>query len=262
MPQPKRRDERLGALGSLAAGKQISLSGQTVSHLTDYILSGRVVSGDLLPSEAELCRSLEISRAPLREAISVLEARGLVQRRHGIGIQVTDRSHEAAVASLGLMLQRNGSRLTDLLEARVGLESLIAELAAVRATSEEVQALGETIGPMRNASSTVEEYVAADLSFHLQLAAASHNIVLSSFVNIVRDLLLQSIRASYTVDGHTERRLRDHTQVLEAVQQHHPENARAAMCEHLHHSEEVLRHLGLIMSAEVTLLKDREAGSG
>lgn len=232
-----------------------------MSQLTDHILSGNVASGDLLPSETELCKSLEISRAPLREAISVLEARGLVQRRQGIGIQVTNRSHEAAVVSLSLLLQRNGSGLTDLLEARVGLESLIVELAAVRATTAEVKALSETIEPMRDVSSTVDEYVTADLEFHLQLAAASHNIVLSSFVNTVRDLLLQSIRASYTVDGHTERRLRDHTQVLEAVQQRHPENARAAMREHLHHSEEVLRQLGLITSSDVTLLGDRTAGN-
>lgn len=218
-------------------------------HLTDYILSGRVVPGDLLPPEAELCKTLGISRAPVREAISVLEGRGLVQRRHGVGIEVTDRTHEAAVLSLSLLLKRNGSNLADLLESRIGLESMIAERAATRATDEEIEGLERTIEPMRRMSSTSEEYVAADLNFHLQLAAASHNIVLSCLVNTVRDLLLQSIRASYTVDGHTERRLRDHERVLEAVQHRDPEGARRAIHEHLHHTEEVLRQLGMLEGA-------------
>lgn len=248
-------------MGYLVGLKHGSLSEQAVEHLSEYILSGRVVAGDLLPSEAELCKSLEISRAPLREALSVLEARGLVKRRHGVGIQVTDHSHEAAVLSLSLLLQRNGSGLTDLLEARVGLECLVAELAAKRATPTELQILAQTIEPMRQVSSTVEEYVAADLCFHLQLAAASHNIVLISLVNTVRELLLHSIRASYTVDGHTERRLRDHTRVLEAVNRQNPVEATAAMREHLHHSEEVLRHLGLV-TGDKAEGEDTETGGG
>lgn len=232
-----------------AIAKYETLSGRTVDYLTELILDRQVAPGQLLPSENELCERLSVSRSTVREAVSVLEARGLVQRRHGVGILVTDRSHAAFVSSLGLMLRYNRSRLQDLLEARIGLECLVAELAAARATEADVRELTETIEPMRRQSSTQEEYVQADLAFHLLLARASHNDVFAAFVTAVRELLLESIRATYTVDGHTERRLVDHTRVLDAVAGRDPEGAHTAMRDHLGHAEEVLRQLGLVDSA-------------
>lgn len=225
-----------------------TLSSRTVDYLTELILDRHLVPGQLLPTEPELCGQLGVSRSTVREAVSVLEARGLVRRRHGVGVLVADRSREAAVSSLGLMLRVNQSGLRDLLEARVGLECLIAGLAAARASQEEVRELTETIEPMRRQSSTPEAYIQADLTFHLLLARASHNDVLTTLVMTVRELLLGSIRATYTVDGHTERRLLDHTRVLDAVATRDPEGAQTAMRDHLGHAEQVLRELGLVIA--------------
>lgn len=232
--------------------KNTSLCEQMVRHLTDTILSRRVLSGQFLPPEAALCKQFEVSRSTVREAITVLETRGLVQRQHGVGILVTDHSQAAAVSSLSLLLQTRKTTLRDLVEARIGLECLIASLAAGHASDAEVGALETTIAPMRHPGSTEEQYVQADLAFHLRLAEASHNAVYVVLVDAVRELLLESIRATYRLDGHTERRLRDHTRILDAVRARDPRAAHAAMRDHLHSTEAMLRQLGLIEGEAIT----------
>lgn len=232
--------------------KQPALAAQMMQALTTLILQGQVRSGQYLPSEAELSKQFDVSRSTVREAVSVLEARGLVQRRHGVGIVVTDRSQAAAVGSLTLLLQRRKTTLRDLLEVRVGLERLVAALAATHATAADIAAMDDALAPMRRAGSGEDEYVGADLAFHLRLAEASHNAVYVVLVDAVRELLLESIRATYRLDGHTARRLRDHAAILDAVRAHDAPTAARAMCAHLHSTEAMLRQLGLIEGAAIT----------
>jgi GntR family transcriptional repressor for pyruvate dehydrogenase complex len=227
-----------------SAIKQGTVADQTVICLTDLILSDRLKPGEFLPPEPELCRQLNVSRTTVREAVRTMEARGLLQRRHGVGVLVADRTYESAVASIGLMLQRSGSRTWDLLEVRLGLECQAAALAADRATSAEVQAMSDAIETMRRQGSTEEEYLEADLGFHLRLAEGSHNAVLMALLHAVRHLLGESIRATFVLDGRTDSRLADHIRVLDAVREKAPDAARAAMRDHLKNTEEMLRQLG------------------
>lgn len=240
-------------IAELSAIKQASLSEQTVRHLTASILSQQVLPGQFLPPEAALCKQFNVSRSTVREAITVLETRGLVRRQHGVGILVTDGSQAAAVSSLGLLLQTRKTTLRDLVEARIGLECLIASLAATHATDAEGDAMEAAIAPMRHLGSSEEEYVQADFTFHLRLAEASHNAVYVVFVDAVRGLLLESIRATYRLDGHTERRLRDHTRILDAVRDRDAHAAHSAMRDHLRSTEAMLRQLGLIKGGGITV---------
>lgn len=236
--------ETMGERDLYSAIKQGTLSDQTVDYLAGLILSGRLKPGDFLPPEPELCRRLNVSRATVREATRTLEARGMVERRHGVGVQVADHSHEAAVESISLLLQRGNGSVLDLLEVRLGLECQAAGLAARRASDAEIAAMAEAIETMRRQTSTVEEYVEADLSFHLRLAEGSHNAVLVALVNTLRVLLRESILATFVADGRTESRLSAHTRVLDAVRSREPEAAEVAMRDHLRHTEEMLRLIG------------------
>jgi len=232
--------------------KQTSLLEQTVRHLTDVVLNREVLPGQFLPPEAALCTQFNVSRSTVREAIAVLETRGLLRRQHGMGILVTDGSQAAAVSSLSLLLQTRKTTLCDLLEARIGLECLIVSIAAAHATDAEIGAMEEAIAPMRCPGSSEEEYVQADLAFHLRLAEASHNTVYVVLVDAVRGPLLESIRATYRLDGHTDRRLRDHTRILDAVRARDAHAAHAAMRDHLHSTEAMLRQLGLIEGVAIS----------
>lgn len=224
----------------------VSRTDRAVEVLTVLITSGKVASGDFLPSEPELSRRLGVSRPTIRQALRTLDARGLVSTRHGVGAQVIDRTREVATDSIGMMLLRSGSGPRDLLEVRRMLECHGAALAAVRATDDDINALSAAIDLMRSRSSTVAEYVEGDLAFHLRLAEASKNGVLVALVHAIRGLLLDTIAATYAIDGRTERRLHDHTGVLEAISARDSAAAEAAMRAHLQSTEDMLRQVGML----------------
>lgn len=214
--------------------------------LTEMITSEDVAQGEFLPSEPELCRLLGVSRATLRQALRTLEARGLVVSKHGVGVQVIDRTREVATDAMQRMMLRRGKDPRDLLEVRLMLECQGAALAATRATDDDIHALSESLDFMGRQVTTIDQYVAADLNFHLYLAEASKNAVLVSLIHAIRDLLLDTIRATYAADGRTERRLHDHSRVLDAIISGDADAAAAAMRAHLRSTEEMLDQLGLL----------------
>ncbi len=227
-----------------------SRSERVAEVLMELITSKKLSAGDFLPSEAELCRRLGVSRPTIRQALGILETRGLILTRHGVGAQVTDRTRDVVTASIRLMLLHGGHGPRDLLEVRQMLECQMAALAATRATDDDIRALVESIAVIGNQSSTVDEYVAADLNFHLRLAEASKNAVLLSLVHAIRGLLHDVIAATYAIDGQTERRLRDHTRILDAIVARDPTGADAAMQAHLRSTEAMLRQLRMLQPFE------------
>lgn len=226
-----------------------SRTDHVLTALTDLVTSGKLASGGFLPSEPELSRRFGVSRPTVRQALRTLEARGLVITKHGVRAQVIDRTREVATDSISLLLLRSGSGPRDLLEVRRMLECQGAALAAQRATAADLSALAAAIDLMRNQSATVAEYVEGDLHFHLRLAEAARNGVLVAVTRAIRSLLLDTIAATYAVDGRTERRLRDHTRVLEAVVARDPIGAEAAMQAHLQSTEDMLRQVGMLPAA-------------
>lgn len=231
---------------------------QVAVLLTDLITSQQLATGDFLPSETELCSRLGVSRATIRQALRTLEVRGLVVTKHGVGVQVTDKTRDVVIDSIRLMLLRGDSGPRDLLEVRQILERQTAALAAVRATDDDINALRGCTAVMRDELTTIDDYVAADLNFHLCLAEASKNTVLASLTHAIRSLLREAITATYAVDGQTERRLRDHTRILDAIVANDPAAADKAMQDHLGSTEEMLRQLGLLQSAD----KDEDQVAG
>jgi GntR family transcriptional repressor for pyruvate dehydrogenase complex len=223
-----------------------SVRDHAAAHLTRLILSGRLAPGEYLPPEEEVTRQLGVSRTAYREAISRLEALGLLEVRHGIGTRVADRSREAVATSLALLLQRRQSGMADLLEVRRLLEMETAALAAQRASDEDLAALEAAVATMRDPKVSMEEYISGDLQFHLALAAATHNAVLWALVESLRSVLHDAIAATYGVDGRTERRLRHHEGILEAVRRRDPAAAREAMALHLQDTEAMLRRAGCL----------------
>jgi GntR family transcriptional repressor for pyruvate dehydrogenase complex len=206
---------------------------QAVQLLTELITSGAVASGQLLPSEHELCARIGVSRSTLRMALRTLETRGLVVTRHGVGAIVTDRTRETLTASIDLMLRRRGGTRQDVFEVRLMLECQAAALAALRAEEEHIRTIQESIGAMADDSAPISAHVAADLSFHIAVADGSGNAVLVAFVHAVRQQLLETIAATFARDDGVQARVHDHTAILRAIQAHDPAAADAAMRLHL-----------------------------
>lgn len=230
------------------------LRDRVVEHLVRLILDGRWQVGEYLPPEGELIQELGISRTAFREALSQLEARGLVESRQGIGTRVAERSQEAIADSLALLLQRTPAATGELLETRRILETEAAALAAHRATPEALRALEEALEAMQGAPNSPETYTKGDLEFHLRLALASGNAVLGAVAAGLAGALRVSIAGSFDADhgskGRLADRLADHRRILEAIRRGDAAAAREAVSGHYDGTERTLRGLARMAGDE------------
>ena len=225
--------------------KHRNLAQGVVAHLTDSIRSGSITPGDKLPTESEIMRMLGVSRTVVREAISNLQAAGLVETRHGIGTFVLEPSN----APMGLdpatvVTMRD---VLDLLELRISLETEAVGLAAARRTDEQLAELRAAVDSFEECARTGGDTVAPDMVFHLLIAQASgnryfHDILAHLGTNIIPRARLNSAHFADDQPGqYIERVIHEHEDIFTAIARRDAEGARAAMRMHLSNSRERLR---------------------
>lgn len=173
------------------------LSEQVVAEIERMILDEYREPGSYLPIEAELADRFRVSRIVIREAMKILEDRGLVMVRAGRGTQTTAPTPERVKFSL-LRLFRDQPLPTledmqAMLELREVLEEVAAGLAAVRATPEDLEQLAVALEVM-NEGGAVETVVDADLRFHLAIAKAAHNRFFEMVLEPLTHVFIQQIK--------------------------------------------------------------------
>ena len=205
-----------------------------VQQIEESVLKGILKAGDQLPAERDLALQFGVSRTAVREAVKALREKGLVEAYSGRGTFITDGTSQAIRQSLGLMIkigQPSGSN--HLAEMRGILEPEIAALAATRIQESHLILMREAVALMDRAQEDPEAYIEADLDFHLASAEAVDNpLILSLLDSIVALLREQRIRI-FQVEGGPSRGQYHHKRILRSVEQHNPEQARAAMRAHL-----------------------------
>jgi GntR family transcriptional repressor for pyruvate dehydrogenase complex len=162
---------------------------QIVDDLRDQMLGGTPAYGERLPTERELAERYGVSVATVREALSALAAMGMITVRHGNGWYVTvtrDTLMTTAIASI-VRLERMGA--PELMGILGALNAYAAELAATRASDDELRELRRTAERLRVIES-VDETVAHLKAFVWQLSAASHNAILATLCKLLVNLQL------------------------------------------------------------------------
>ncbi len=220
-----------------------TLALELVDSLGDRIRAGQLQAGDKLPTEAAIMGEFDVSRTVVREAISKLQAAGLVETRHGIGTFVLGPGDGPSFK----ITPEQFSTLQDViavLELRIGLETEAAGLAAQRRTDANLAALRRALDAVIAAVEAGQDSVAADFQFHLEIARATQN---SHFVDLMATLGAQIIpraRLEPSVDMGAERLAymrrvnAEHESILDAITSQDAESARAAMRTHLSNSRE------------------------
>lgn len=87
-----------------------NLHEQVASWIEEKIVNTEFASGEILPSEKELARQLGVSRTVVRDAIKQVEARGLLEVKHGVGAIVTEDGHDTFVTFLELLVMSTPKR--------------------------------------------------------------------------------------------------------------------------------------------------------
>lgn len=211
-----------------------------VDQIQAAILDGRIKPGDKLPAERELGEIFETSRGTLREALRVLEQKGLIEIRLGVGggAIAKDPGGEQITESLAMLIRSRKISLRHLAEFREGVESIVAGLAAKRATADDIEHLRDLLSRAETCwKAGVErfaEFMRVDEKIHMALAGISGNpiyeVILRTVhdnIHIYYDLFLPSSMDKMTENFH------DLKQLVGAVAEGHAERAGALAGEHV-----------------------------
>ncbi|OAJ62494.1 GntR family transcriptional regulator [Paraburkholderia ginsengiterrae] len=194
-------------------------------------------AGERLPPERELALKLGVSRPSLREALIALEIGGQIEIRMGSGVYVRDASADD-VSAIGAL----GDSPSELMQARAAIEGSVVVLATARMTAATGDRLRRMIERMRRLAAAGKSPVEADRQFHMLIAETAGNSVLSRYVGELFDSRHDPIAAAmrgYTESAQTwTAAVREHEDVLKALQAGDPIAAQTAMRAHLRASEE------------------------
>lgn len=151
--------------------------------LVNYIINEELPPGSMLPTEKEMVESFGVGRTTLREALRLLETRGVITIRSGPrGGPVVRRPNPADLSeALTLILQFEGASLSDVMDARQAFEPMVARLAAAKITDEQVDELQATVDAMIDNLDSHEVFQTENQRFHSMIAEASGSAVLHVF---------------------------------------------------------------------------------
>jgi GntR family transcriptional regulator, transcriptional repressor for pyruvate dehydrogenase complex len=225
-----------------------SLTSDLVQALGDRIRDGRLPSGEKLPREADLMDEFGVSRTVVREAISRLQAAGMVETRHGIGtfvVGIGDAStFRIAPDRLGTLQD-----VIAVLELRIAVETEAAGLAASRRADAHLQAMRSALDAFAAAVEEGRDAVGPDFQFHLEIARATGNEHFAHLMGTLGGMMIPRARLEPAEPLTPERRdyLRrvngEHEGIFEAIARQDTEAARAAMRTHLSNSRERRRRI-------------------
>ncbi len=217
---------------SLTPVSRTTLSEQVARQLVDMITAGKWKPGERLPSEAGLCKALNIGRSTLREALKSLAFLGMVRMRAGEGTYVADGPSAFFERVLTTGFLTTDKQISDLCETRIALESELVALCAARCPAADIKRLQNLVKQM-DAALQSDSFAELDLEFHLTIAVASQNQVLGQMLRTIRGLLHEWIVKSQQNPGSKELANEQHAAILEAIRRHNPSRARTAMTSHL-----------------------------
>jgi len=209
-------------------------------RLTEEISSRVLAPGDLLPPERELVAAFGVGRSSIREALRMLESRGLIEGR-GNGTFAVASLRNPLNRGLHLLLASDEVDWTELFEVRRILEGESAALAATRRTQRDLREMQAAVEAMEAGLDSEQRFIDADLRFHLRLAEATRNRVVVHLMHAIRELLQRSLASSYHISGSPERAVQLHKLILETITGKRPEDARRRMQEHVSSVERDIR---------------------
>ena len=233
MRTAKRQPRIASAAAPLTRVVRSTLTSDIYAQLVAQLINGAWAEGQRIPPERELGVQLGVGRTSLREALKALEIMGMIETRLGDGTYVCKRSEFLSRPLLWAIMGSGSSDAGELIEARRFIESELVGLAAARATTEDVKAIGDRMDEMELHLNDPAAFQEADINFHLAIARAAHNRILQNALHLIRNLMQQWIGRVLMGAGVPEVALKQHNQIFLAIAKRNAERARAAMCAHL-----------------------------
>jgi GntR family transcriptional regulator, transcriptional repressor for pyruvate dehydrogenase complex len=225
------------SLGFHPIDRPSSLTQVIVESIERSILEKKLVPGQKLPTEADLCVMFSVSRTAVREALRTLSARGVITVRKRTGIFVNDLSTGAIDSSLRLYLNLTFEKehLLHVFNIRQVFEPEVARWAAAERTNEDLQLLELNLGAMEHTDpSDRANESKLDQDFHMAIATASRNPVVPLVLQPVFTLMPRIRELVYANIPHCESSaLQYHRKIADAIRRQDGYAAFAAMQTHI-----------------------------
>jgi GntR family transcriptional regulator, transcriptional repressor for pyruvate dehydrogenase complex len=190
--------------------------------------------GEWLGTEAVLAERFNVSRVTIRDAVSALAARGLIDVRVGArgGLRIATSDPDRLIDAFSIQLRLMGLTRAELFEAMMAIEPVTASLAAQRASDAQLTALEDLVAQSREAFDDPRHFSTLAVGFHQALADLSGNRALRASLAALRSTQLEHLGPPTRRDIF-ERVARVHTSILQAILERDPDLARERMIEHL-----------------------------
>lgn len=226
------------------------MSEQVVEQIEQWIRDGLVEPGGKLPSVRELCKLFDVGRSAVRDAMTTLKGKGLVDVRQGEGAFVC---HFDSTALFQGMLLNEEKDIRELFHVRKILEAGIAETAARERTADDLSSMKQAVDALRTESAAGWE---ADYRFHLAMARATQNDILvqltETIASTTKKAMIDFHRILFSDSELTQTVFEQHFSIYRAVRNQLPNEAREHLLTHLTLTEQLLQRY----------LQDREGFAG
>lgn len=175
--------------------KKENLSKTIIKALGDYITRMNLKSGDKLPTEEELSKTMNVARTSVREALKALEVIGLVEGKPGVGTVLTSQGIDPYLLSLVFGLILEDTDLSQLLQLRISIEIGAVPLIISGATDDELNSLMELAKKLDTLKYESEKVLSdaekmrlalMESEFHQRFVNLFHNPILQKFVVIIQ----------------------------------------------------------------------------
>jgi GntR family transcriptional repressor for pyruvate dehydrogenase complex len=202
-------------------GTTQTLSQKIERRIEEAIIQHKLIPGNKLPSEKDLCASFAVSRTALREALRRLNARGLIEIKKGSGMYVSEICIEDAIKPLNLYydLKFDSNLIAQMIEMRLLFEPQIARLAARNRTEEDLRILQQNLIDLEECNPDNTQLEADIINrFHTNITKATGNPMIVVSMEPIFSLLPRMRNFLYAnVDGEKEYTLDSQRKIFEAI---------------------------------------------
>ena len=217
------------------------LAEEIEEQILKYIINTPLELGTKLPNEFELGEKFGVGRSTIREAVKLLVSKGILEVRRGSGTYVISTT-PPELDPLGLQgLGDKMSLALDLVNLRLILEPGIAEMAALNATEEDIQKLRRLCDITERKIRNDEDYIHDDIAFHTCVAECSKNKVVEQLIPVIDTAVLMFVNVTHKLLR--EESIATHRAVVDAIADHDPVGARAAMMMHMTYNRTLIKKM-------------------
>lgn len=207
----------------------MNLTQQVAHTLGKAIICREYGDHNPVPSEAVLCKQLNVSRSAAREAVKSLAAKGLLSSRARQGIRILPESEWNLFDADVLRWIRDSNPSLELLrefsELRIAVEPEAARLAAERQNKAKIELIEQALARMKKAESGLDDPLESEIAFHLSILHASENRFFMQLGRIIDTTLRVSIRFTHILNEERAAAYAEHKKIYDAIVHNQPDKA-------------------------------------